>query len=446
MSVFDQSNFKNCAVGLSSANTPDDALMAWLCLAGNHSELSAIVGLPEYDRVLQPKQKIIDSPVYKKYLVNYFTPDNLFFISDELLINTINNKEVKIPVDYTLSFDTNLASYIKTIIQGGNLGDARNEIITVLDQLLVDDINFDHSFYLAENTKQVYSQVFRLRESATPFEFWKNLNKKFRWNLVSLELFRGIDCERYKNSSAGPKSIFSFRDAVRNSVRSAFKYYTSESGKLNTIKLLKFQRVILLYLLGMYNIQFSSKKGAKAKIAEFFYYIQHTVGAYFDREVVAVHKYFVDRKQTPFLNQVNLGGIPKRFLKSIDNIAWDMAAPRFMEELIGTGGEGQFFAPFFISFDKELRDMLNSFLIKGVVIDQNTKAVVPIPKVNTYDYFVESGCESTLDWFFSEDCTTQRQKNRLDELRDINFAILNEYRKLRKLYNTPKNSKSRKQR
>lgn len=347
MSAYNQEYFQDCASILSDSDSPNDVLKAWLSLKGMHPELSAITGLARYERELVPRKRIIDSPVYKKYLVHYFTKNNLYFISDEIIKDTIKKNEIKIPVDYTLAFDTNLSSYIKTIIQGGSLGKDQGEIIRLLDQLLVDDVNFDHLFYLTENTKQVYLKAHLLKKDATPLEFWKKLNKKFRWNLVSLELFRSVDCKKYKTSPSGPESIFSFPVAVRNCVKYTYEFYATEHGKLRTEKTLRFQRTILLCLIAMYRIQFSSKKGAKKKIEEYFDFVQNTVGVYFDREAIIAHKYFTDRQSIPFLNQVNVGVMPKFFLKKIDNIAWDMAVPRFMEELINSGGEAEFMAPFF---------------------------------------------------------------------------------------------------
>lgn len=434
MSTFNQEYFQDCASYLSDSESPDDVLKAWLNLRGKHPELSAITGLTRYERELAPRKRIIDSPVYKVRLVHYFTKNNLYFISDEVIKDTIAKYEIKIPVDYTLAFDTNLSSYIKTIIQGGSLGKDQGEIIRLLDQLLVDDVNFDHFFYLTENTKQVYTKSFLLKKEATPLEFWNKLNKNFRWNLVSLELFRGIDCKKYKISPSGPESIFSFQEAARNCVRNAYEFYATEHGKIRTEQTLRCQRTILLYLIAMYRIQFASKKGVKNKIYEYFDFIQNTVGIYFDREAILAHKYFADRSGIPFLNQVNLGAIPRAFLKRLDNMAWDMAAPRFMEELITSGGEAEFMAPFFISFDKDLTSMLNGFLIKSAIINSKTGALIPIPEKNTNDYFVENGCKKLINWFFSREAIEIRRKKHLYDLKDINLAILREYRKLRRVY------------
>lgn len=441
MTAFNKIYFEKCAAYISDAKSPEDVLKAWLTLQGQHPELNAITALPKYNRELTPRQRIIDSPVYKKYLVNYFTKDNIYFISDDIIKKTIEKKEVKIPVDYTLAFDTNIASYINKVIQGRSLGKNQTEVITLLDQLLTDDVNFDHLFYLSENTKQVYTIAFSATHNEKPFTFWKKINKNFRWNLVSLELFRNIDCKKYKASSSAPETKISFRTAVNSCIRYVHDFYISELGQARAKKNLMLQRTILLSLITVYRIQFSSKKQAKSKIEEYFKFIQSSIGIYLDREAIIAHKYFSNRKSVPFLNQVNLGILPKRFLKKLDNMAWDMAVPRFMEELVLSGGEGQFMTPFFLSFDKELKNMLNSFLIKSTVIDSRSGGLVPIAENNTFDYFQENGCDKIINWFFSPTESKQRRNNRLHGLREINIAILKEYRELRKVYTRESRSK-----
>jgi hypothetical protein len=54
--------------------------------------------------------------------------------------------------------------------------------------------------------------------------------------------------------------------------------------------------------------------------------------------------------------------------------------------------------------------------------------------VNTKNYFIENGCESIIKHFFSHKAIEQRRNRYLHDLRDINFSILREYRKLRRVY------------
>ncbi|PWF65546.1 hypothetical protein CBX98_25600, partial [Vibrio sp. T9] len=93
-------------------------------------------------------------------------------------------------------FDTNIATYIDAMVRGESLGHVHSKVVPLIDDLLRDDLNFDHLYYLVENVKTVHRQVKRF--SSSPLLFWRSLHKDFRRNLVSLELFRSINTKDYK--------------------------------------------------------------------------------------------------------------------------------------------------------------------------------------------------------------------------------------------------------
>jgi hypothetical protein len=99
---------------------------------------------------------------------------------------------------------------------------------------------------------------------------------------------------------------------------------------------------------------------------EYFKYVNKVVGAYFDREAIIAHKYFNDRKSLAILEKIKKGSSKVGLLKKLDNIAWDMAAPRFMEKLILAGGEGRYFIPMFLTFDAGLRELLGHYELPSV--------------------------------------------------------------------------------
>lgn len=91
MEVFNENYFNNCVLRLSESKTVEDVFHAWLNLCCLHPELDAIVALPNYDRVIPLRHKVVDSHIYRKYLVHYFSKENLYFINDELIRTTIKN-------------------------------------------------------------------------------------------------------------------------------------------------------------------------------------------------------------------------------------------------------------------------------------------------------------------------------------------------------------------
>ena len=376
-------------------------------------------------------------PSVKKYaakpnnfLVPYFSTEKMYFLDDELLSEMYSSGESKFRIDYTLMFDTNIATYVNKLVRGESLGNIQSRVVALVDDILHDDLNFDHLFYMVENVKNVLPQI----EHNTPsrIRFWRSLEKNFRRNLVSLQIFRSIDCTEYKRTS-NPRPQFSYREAARHAIDFTYDFYASEVGKDHILNFVLVQKMILLQLIGMVRIQLSSGKSAKYKMGKYFKYIHDVVGAYFDREAIIAHKYFNDRKTLAILEKIKKGSGKVGLLKKLDNIAWDMAAPRFMEKLIVAGGEGRYFIPMFLTFDSGLRELLGHYPVKGVMFNKQTGSFTPIPEINTRDYFKQYGCQDDIDHLYSEPVRSERLSRERPTRLSIHRLIRREYRTLRSL-------------
>ena len=317
-------------------------------------------------------------------------------------------------------------------MRGRPLKTMHHRVVAFVDDILNDDLNFDYFYYMAENVKEVKN----IHQCAaySPLKFWKTLSKKFRNNLVSLQLFRSIDCAEYKRTS-NPKPRFTHREAARRAINFSHSYYASEEGRAQVLSFALMQRVILLQVIGMVKIQLSSNKSAKHKISEFFDYVNDVVGVYLDREAIVAHKYFVDPRLISMLEKIKKSQkAPRRLLKKLDNIAWDMAAPRLMETLIMSQGMGDFFIPMFISFDGGLKQVLKAYEVKGVVFDSRRGGLIPLPRVNTEDYFKAHGCADAL--LKISEKRDERSDKPTANRDTVHQLIKREYGVLRKLLST----------
>lgn len=433
MKAFEHQKVQLCASVLSEAQTPDDALIAWSIMQAQHPDLVGIVCLDSYKRSALPPsvKKYTNTPL--NYLVPYFESENIYFLEDDLLSDMFSSNEVKFGIDYTLMLDTNIASYINKLVRGEPLGKLQNKIIPLIDEILHDDLNFDSLFYMVENVKNVINLI--AKEQKSKIAFWRSLDKDFRSNLVSLQVFRSIDCKEYKRTS-NPKPVFTYRNAARRAINFSYEFYASESGREHILDFVLVQRLILLQLIGMVKIQLSSNRSASNKMGEYFNYIHEVVGAYFDRESIIAHKYFLDRNSVGILDKMQKGMPTSGLLKKLDNIAWDMAAPRFMEKLITSmseASEGRYFIPMFVSFDTKLRELLSLFPVKGAIYSKSEGGMIPLPKINTMDYFQSHGCGDSLEHLYSDPVKAERRSRFKPTRLSIHKCITSEYRELRKV-------------
>jgi hypothetical protein len=430
MDEFDQEDVRMCLYGLSEAEDPSGAALAWTLLQRRYPELSAMVALSKYDKVVVPHsiKKYTGKP--NSFLVPYFSSDKIYFLDDELFSEMFSADEFRFRIDYSLMFDTNIATYVDKLVRGEALGSVQSKVVSLVDDILHDDLNFDHLFYMTENVKNVLPMI--ERGTFSKIKFWRSLDNGFRRNLVSLQIFRSIDCQEYKRT-CNPRPKFSFQQAARHAIDFTYDFYASEVGKDHILNFVLVQRMILLQLIGMVRIQLSSCKSAKFKMGEYFSYIHNVVGVYFDREAIIAHKYFSDRKTLAMLEKIKNGCRKQGLLKKLDNIAWDMAAPRLMERLIVAGGEGRYFVPMFLTFDSGLRQLLSHYPVKGAIFNKKTGAYVPIPEVNTREYFARHGCQDEIDYFHSDPvCSERLSRDRLTRF-TIHKLIQREYKALRVL-------------
>lgn len=431
MNELNQEEVKACMYKLSKAGDPSEAVLAWTLLERKHPGLSAMVALSNYDKTVLPTWLKKYSAKPNNFLVPYFSTEKMYFLDDELLSEMFSSsEEFKFRIDYTLMFDTNIATYVNKLVRGESLGNIQSRVVALVDDILHDDLNFDHLFYMAENVKNVVPQI--ERNTSSKIGFWRSLEKGFRRNLVSLQVFRSIDCQEYKRTS-NPRPKFTYRQAARHAIEFTYDFYASEIGKEHILNFVLVQKMILLQLIGMMRIQLSSGKGARYKMGEYFKYIHEVVGAYFDREAIIAHKYFSDRKTLAMLEKIKKGCGKVALLKRLDNIAWDMAAPRFMEKLIVAGGEGRYFIPMFLTFDSGLRELLEHYPVKGVMFNRETGSFAPIPEINTRDYFKQYGCQDEIDHLYSEPVRSERLSRPKPTQLTIHRLIRREYRTLRSL-------------
>lgn len=416
-------------INIGNATTPLELCQAWFPMIGHINKMRIMACLPDLDKSNIPEAlKSLPSDM-KKLLIPYFENEKTFCLDDEI-IKDMYTSQANIPIDYSISFDTNVASDIRKLVFKGSLENQNQTIVKMLKFILLNDLNFDHSFYMVENLKQVYTLTINDETDMNSLDFWKKLNKPFQQNLVALELFRTIDCKDFKMTSE-PKSSLTIRDAVKKAIETTYEFYASSKGKELTTALLRNQRLMLLFLIKMFTIQFKSKKKEKAKITELFDFMHNEIGAYFDRESIIALQFYLNSNNVSFFNVIHKQQSKKGILRKIDNLAWDMSSVRYLETLITSGGEGKFFIPYFLTQDKKLQELYNMYTVKAVIIDKKSSSLIPIPNLSSNDYYQEYNLTKSLEQYFTSSAREQRLSMQKLDLKDIECMIKKEYKKLR---------------
>lgn len=393
---------------ISTAKNPLDILIAWRILKAPYSSLRVITALPDYTRnVIFPGVDIRDLSG-GKVVTPYFSNDSLYFSSRATIEKTIMENEIKIPLDGSIMLDTNIASYISTYINRRPFnGKNQQEIVNLIHQILEKNPNFDYIYYMIENSKDLINK-YQEKDAPNCDIFWEELNDGLKENLISLKLFLSIDNKKFQLTGNDSPTI-SALEAEKEAKDFAYEFYFNKNEFLeNKIYNLFTYAKILLYK--MTYINFKTNEGYKKKSIEFIQFMLDELNIYFDREMHLAVKYFQEGNKFSFFQKIEKG---KNFdassiKKKIENMAWDLIIPRHVESLSGNFGNGQYFIPHYLTWDKGLNASLNIYKAKACIYDDSLGRVVTIPEADTKSMLLDAIGKYHVDKYFDPDVVKER--------------------------------------
>ncbi len=386
--------------GLSNSESPRDILVTWKNSGFDMSDFKAIVVLDNYSKEVYPSNLIKYLKSKDTDFIPYFHSENLYFADNQLLNEMFSAKEdVEFPVDYSIMVDTNYASYIHQFIKS-DYSDFNNTNFNTIALLIREDFRYDYWFYILENSK-----LTNLNDSFDLKEF-KTHHSDMYENLVSLELFKSIDSDAFKNNE-GIKYTISKNEAIERTDYLIENLFCSEEGKKFFNEFSFMHKQMKLFLIGMLEINFKSGKSAKNKIVELFDYMNEIVGAYLDREIRVSYEYFKKNSDLKIFNKVQRKGKVDGLSELLSNIAWDFVAPRAMEFFLRLDTEARFFLPFFLSHDKGLKQVLKMYDVKAVLYSENIGPLT-VSKIGSVEYFESENCKIDYDYYFSLENLSKR--------------------------------------
>ncbi len=341
----------------------------------------------------------------QKYIVPFFRYPYLY------LIRNTRIEQPVLAIDYSVSFDTNAATYVKTIVRARSLQPLREEVRQLFDELLSRDVNFDTSYYFAENAKIAYNPQDSRRPDLQRFTFWMALPRDFRWNIVALSLFKSVDCAHYRRTGT-LKYTVPFIQAVREAVKFTHDFYAApEDRPMITEFLLPLHKLLLLQLMAMLRIQFSSRVSPTRKFRQFLDFMDNKGEVFMQRETDLAYRYFKHRDSVPLLRKLNRGSPSQDLYQAVDNVAWDLTAARYLERMFALKLHGDFMVPFFMSFDRPLCDTMRLLSMKATVLDRSAGTALSLPDLNAEEYARDPAAKQLIQAYMSP----ERIKRRLSK-------------------------------
>lgn len=334
-----------------------------------------------------------------------FRYPNLAFYNVSIVQGMVNEQQVPLAIDYSISFESNTARYLHDYLEGRKVEES---FIATLHVLLEKNYNLDPMFYMIESLAK------------------ENNTHEFYNNLFSIKKLMTCD-KKYYYKTGKIKSIFD-DSKIENIIQKELHYIQTTLYKvIETAQ--EQQLVIKIVLLAMvyarfkygsekqqikYLINFMAERLKSILLREFIIAINYLY--YENNKDQAVKKNQKDRYK--FFNPLNTGIKDKFFLK-LDGMAWDLTLVRQLEMYFSSkpNPDADFFIPFLFTYDKGLLNIMEMFYVKDFLIFHKEKRTVPLFANNHFDFNKIN--EYGLDEYFTEEAMVNRLNSKDVDLKKI---------------------------
>ncbi|EIO3974208.1 hypothetical protein LQK39_001996 [Vibrio vulnificus] len=292
-------------------------------------------------------------------LKKYFYGSGLLFFSDELYDRTWNEGQIKLPIDYSLSLDSNAAERFRIWEDGKDLDKSEQDfenLVRFIKEGADSGFNFDYSFFIIEN---YYDSM--KPENHRPFN-----------TIRALKRFDNLVYE--KESFCIKNPIFNESRALAGQRTIDTLYAFHSSPEIKGFQ----QRRMLLYVVLLKAVLLNQNKTAsiESKLGELIEFCILGLEKFPKTELYYAWKLIKYGNSLRFFDPVSQIG--KKTKGKLRGMSWDIFALRYQETMASKSYEGDFFVPFFASFDNRFVELTKACPIRAVLIDEVGENVITI--------------------------------------------------------------------
>ena len=336
----------------------------------------------KYEKAFLPLHGPIAS---KAYLHSFMTSRRIL---------TVKNRgaEGEFRYTYTISLDTNFASYLRKRCSGASCG-------TEIDACLTECLKFlapyrsgmDISLYLYENAARLSTpQVFETIEAYL---------KLRHADPLLLESQGLIQCNLAD-------------DEVKAQVSELIKTLEGDDWKaLSDHAEINWASAYVVLLVAAAVQLTPGTKSSARRVRMLLEFLDRELGFFPQQELYFVHRFFERGNNEGFFRHVQSNA--KELANKLSNMAWDLAHPRTVLDEVsavarGSADHAEFVVPYILTFDQHMQRLFDGFQMRGLVtyIKEGSKHLCIFPQS------VSEGISESLsgcDEFF----TAERQKARM---------------------------------
>jgi len=302
-------------------------------------------------------------------LKTYFYGTGILFYSDELYAETKSKGRIEIPIDYSLSLDSNAAERFRIWEKGGSLDKEEKRfegLVRFIKEGEEQGFNFDYSFFIIENLLDSMKL-----DNHRPFN-----------TIRALKRFDHLEYEKDSFDIRNPKFSESVEKSGQRAIETLHAFHSS-----NEIKGFLNRRIgLYLILLKAILVRDREDHDLNKQLEIIVEFSLDALGAFAKTEIYFAWKLLKHGKDLRFFDPISQLG--KKSLHKIRGMAWDLFAIRYQETLASKSNIGDFYVPFFASFDNRFVELAQACPIRAVLIDDIDKRVMTI-HLDEYEFMVD---------------------------------------------------------
>ncbi|OTG72641.1 hypothetical protein B9T38_06780 [Acinetobacter sp. ANC 4218] len=315
----------------------------------------------------------LDLDIIKKkcpIIVSIFQHDNFFITSAEIAMQSyLTGGKSIVPIDWSFSYDSNFAEKLRNIFFGSNIRDEDKELI--------------RNFIFLKKELSIQTDIFpmiienvRLRRNCPE-------NDRPRDTIASFKALDYIDWNKFekdKNTPLKELTTKPWNEIVDEAEKDIQGYMTDSAIKSFEYKAL-FNNCILYKIAILY---ISNPEDASSNFSSLIEFCINVLNKLPNYELNLAWQFFYSKVKPPFWGAIT--NISKKIFEKIDqSMSWDLVHMRAFESLATNSNSCSIFIPFFMSFDKGLKELVLNNPITFMVINDKEQVVLAARK-NEMDF------------------------------------------------------------
>jgi len=365
---------------LQFANTFEDFTTIWLKYEDYFIENKASIVFTQDIFTNKDLPSIDMFKGYENRFKSLFKNNNLTFLNEDIVNAYKTKKKPKFKIDYTVSFDTQFASYIEKYFTNIRFKD-ENEFEEILYNLIDNNVQSDYCPYMMENMSK--------KENKEGIEQnIKEIVKFFSLDKSSSILLKNMKVVSHKEFQNRLSAIFD----TMNSYTPLYEDFSF------------WQKILYIILMKIVIIN-NEKNTIEEKINELMKFMHDELNSIFARELVIAKEFFEKDTDIIFFNKVR--NINKKTLPRLENMSWDFALMRFLERSLASRRikKADFYISYFLTFDKGLSQLMDLYPIKAFVYFEKNNNFNVIPEINNINFLKKYGLDIK---YFNENAINYR--------------------------------------